>query len=83
MNAHTRLLEKPNKILETMVQVKARRMMGLRPKRSDALPQAMPVRHWEREKVADMRPAHFATLSSRTWKDWIISGCGWVSKSRT
>jgi len=67
-------LEKPNSTLVTIVQVRASKIIGFLPKRSDALPHAMPVRHCESENTADIRPAHFATWSVGTLKDWIISG---------
>jgi hypothetical protein len=45
MKAHSKFLEKPNKTLDTIVQVNARRIIGFRPNRSEALPHAMPVKH--------------------------------------
>lgn len=54
-------LENPNMRVVIMTRVKASRIIGLRPKRSEALPHTMAVRHCEREKQADSQPEYFAT----------------------
>ena len=66
--------EKPKQRLASMVQTMLVRMMGFRPNRSEARPQAMPVRLWLKAKTADVMPAHFATSALGTWNDSIISG---------
>lgn len=72
--AHARFREKPKQRLASMVQTMLVRMMGFRPKLSEARPQAMPVRDWLKAKTADVMPAHFATSGLGTLKDSIISG---------
>lgn len=72
--ANHRFREKPKQRLASMVQDMLVRMMGFRPNRSEARPQAMPVRHWLKAKTADVIPAHFATSGLGTLKDSIISG---------
>lgn len=72
--AQSSVLEKPKRMLDVMVQIKATRMVGFRPYRSDARPHQIPVRLWDNEKMADVVPAHWATLSVGTLNDSIISG---------
>ena len=74
MNAHIRDLEKPKSTLDIIVQVRAPTIIGFRPHLSEARPHAMPVRHCESEKIADIIPAYLATLSSGMLKDLTISG---------
>lgn len=69
-----RLVDIPQNKVENMVQVSAVKMAGLRPNRSEALPQMIAVTHWEREKTADVMPAHCATSFFSTPKLSIISG---------
>jgi hypothetical protein len=61
MIAQARVLEKPKSMNEHIVHVRAMRITGFRPNLSDARPQGIPVRHWEREKTAEVMPAHLAT----------------------
>jgi hypothetical protein len=78
--AHGSDVEKPKRMLVVMVHIKPARMAGLRPNRSDIRPQMTPVRHWLREKTAEVMPAQYATLVLGTSKLSIISGCGdWFS----
>ena len=49
--------EKPKRRLAVMVQIMPTMMTGFRPNRSEALPQAIPVTHWLREKTAEVMPA--------------------------
>jgi hypothetical protein len=72
--AASRVFEKPNRRLEVMVQTRPAKMVGLRPKRSAALPHRMPVSDCDSEKMADVVPAHWAILSVGTSNDSIISG---------
>ena len=72
--AHPRFSEKPKQRLASIVQTMLSRIMGFRPNRSEARPQAMPVRHWLKEKTAEVTPAHFATSVLGTLNDSIISG---------
>ena len=81
-NAHTRFFEKPNNMLESIVQVNATRMMGFRPKRSEARPQAMPVKHWEKEKVADRQAGPFRDLVIWDVKRLNHFGLGRVSERK-
>ncbi len=73
-SAQRRVFEKPNSTLEIMVQNKDIRMVSFRPNRSDAWPHQMPVRDCDREKMADVVPAHCAILSVGTLNDSISSG---------
>jgi hypothetical protein len=66
--------------LEIIVQVRPIKIEGFRPNLSDALPQSIAVVHCEREKTAEVMPAHFATSFLFTPKLSIISGCRNVSK---
>ena len=77
--AHARFREKPKKRLAVMVHNMPSMMTGFRPNLSEALPHAIPVKHWLREKVAERRPAHFATSFLGTLKLSIISGCIFIS----
>jgi hypothetical protein len=69
-----RLVDMPHNKLENMVHVRPIKIAGFRPNLSDALPQSTAVRHCEREKTADVMPAHFATFLLSTPKLSIISG---------
>lgn len=64
----------PQISVQTMVQVKPIRMVGFLPNLSDALPQSTAVKHCDREKTADVRPAHFGTFFLSMPKLSIISG---------
>ena len=66
-------VEKPQSSVVTKVLKSERRIVGLRPKRSLACPQAMPVKHWARLNTLIASPAHLATEAEGTKKD-IISG---------
>ncbi len=68
------LVEKPQTKLVIMVLVSPSNITGFLPNLSEARPQAMPVKHWENEKTADVIPAHFATSFLGTLKLSIISG---------
>lgn len=69
-----RVVDMPHNKLENMVQVRPIKIAGFRPNLSDALPHITAVRHCEREKTADVMPAHFATFSLSIPKLSIISG---------
>jgi hypothetical protein len=69
-----RVVDIPHNKLENMVQVRPIKIEGLRPNLSDALPQRIAVAHCEREKTADVMPAHFATFFLSIPKLSIISG---------
>lgn len=74
MMAIGRLLDRPQNMLVNMVTVRPTKITGLRPRRSDARPQAIAVQHCASEKTALVIPAQYATSSLRTLKDSIISG---------
>jgi len=78
-----RLVDIPHIKVESIVQVRPIKIAGFRPNLSDALPQSTAVRHCEREKTAEVIPAHFATFFLSIPKLSIISGCGMVSKLHT
>lgn len=69
-----RLVENPHSKLVTIVFVRPTRITDLRPNRSLARPQGIPVRHWQILNIATAMPAHFAISVSGTPKDSIISG---------
>jgi hypothetical protein len=69
-----KLVDIPQIRKQIMVLNKPRRMMGFRPKRSDARPHGTAVILCDMEKTAPVRPAHFATWSLSTPKLRIISG---------
>ena len=69
-----RLVENPQTSIMVIVLTRPSRIMGLRPKRSEAAPQAMLVKPWQMQKMAVVRPAHQAMLFTGTPKDSIISG---------
>jgi hypothetical protein len=75
-----RVVDIPQINVEIMVQVRPTKIAGFRPNISDALPQRIAVVHCEREKTAEVMPAHFATSFFFTPKLSIISGCENVSK---
>lgn len=73
--AHSREVEKPKRRLVLIMHVIAQSMTGFLPKRSDARPQAMAKRAWERENEADVTPTHLATsLLETLLKPSTISG---------
>lgn len=72
--AMARLVDMPQTTKPTMVLQRPQMRMGLRPKRSAALPQGTAEAAWAREKVAAVRPAHLATWFCSTPKSAIISG---------
>jgi hypothetical protein len=72
--AMVRLVDMPHSKKQTMVLARPQRMMGLRPKVSEALPQATAVTLCEMEKMAPVKPAHLATSFLSTPKLAIISG---------
>lgn len=65
-----------------MVHVKPNRIVGFRPKTSEALPQMIAVVHCAREKTADVIPAQLPTFFLGTPKLSIISGCHVMSAER-
>jgi len=67
-------VDNPHNNIVTIVFMRPIRIMGLRPKRSEAVPQAMPVSDWQSEKMAEVRPAQRAMSFSGMPKDSIISG---------
>jgi hypothetical protein len=69
-----KLVEKPQINIVTSVLHRPMRIMGFRPKRSEAAPQGMPVKPWHMEKMAEVRPAQRAMSSSGTPNHSIISG---------
>ncbi len=77
-----RVVDTPQINVEIMVQVRPTKIAGFRPNMSDALPQRIAVVHCEREKTAEVMPAHFATSFFFTPKLSIISGCENVSVLR-
>jgi hypothetical protein len=70
-----RFVDKPHTTLKIKVHVSPTSIVGFRPNLSEALPQSIAVRHCEREKTADVIPAHLATSFFDTPKLSIISGC--------
>lgn len=72
--AMVRLVDRPHKMKQIMVLVIPRRMIGLRPNRSDALPQGTAAMLCATEKMDPVKPAHFATSFFGTPKFLIISG---------
>jgi hypothetical protein len=77
-----RVVDIPQIKVEIMVQLRPIKIAGFRPNMSDALPQRTAVVHCEREKTAEVMPAHFATSFFFMPKLSIISGCEYVSKLR-
>lgn len=69
-----RLVDIPHVMKHNIVLTRPIRMVGLRPKLSDAHPQGTAVMLWQTENVAPTKPAHRATLSFSTPKLLIISG---------
>lgn len=69
-----RLVEKPHMSIMTMVLIRPINMIGFRPNLSDAAPHGMPVKPWQKENVADVRPAQRAISFSGMPKYSIISG---------
>ncbi len=69
-----RLVDMPQAMKHTIVHMSPRSMVGFRPMRSDAHPQATAVVLWDIEKTAAVSPAHLATSSLATPKLFIISG---------
>jgi hypothetical protein len=67
-------VENPHMSVVTMVLLRPTRTTVFRPYRSDAAPQGIPVRAWETEKMAEVRPAQRAISFSGTPKLSIISG---------
>ena len=72
--AMARLVDTPQTRKQSMVQIRPTRMMGFRPKRSEARPQGTAVTLWDKEKTAPVRPAQKGTSSSTTPKLATISG---------
>ena len=72
--AIVRLVDRPHTTKQIMVLVRPIRMIGLRPNRSDALPQGTADMLWATEKMLPVKPAHFATSFLGTPKLLIISG---------
>jgi len=66
VNAIGREVLNPHNSEVTIVLSRPNRMMYLRPKRSLAVPQAIAVRHWEREYMAEVAPAQKAISGSGT-----------------
>ena len=75
MIAIGRLVDMPHSKVHIMVHVKPNKMTGFRPNISEALPQMIAVEDCDKEKAADVIPAHLATFSSLTPNPSIISGC--------
>lgn len=69
-----RLVDMPQARKQIMVLMRPIKMMGLRPILSEALPHGTAVMLCETEKMAPVRPAHFATSFLSTPKLLIISG---------
>lgn len=69
-----RLVDMPHTTKVIIVLSKPAIRTGFRPKRSDAFPQGTAVMLWDREKTAEVSPAHCATLFCSTPKPRIISG---------
>lgn len=69
-----RFVDKPHIKLNNNVHMSPINMAGFLPNLSEALPQSTAVRHCEREKTADVMPAHLATSLFFTPKLSIISG---------
>lgn len=67
-------VEKPKSSIVNMVLMSPIRMIGFRPKRSEAAPQGMPVTACDMEKMAEVKPAQRAMSVSGTPNDSIISG---------
>lgn len=72
--AVARLVLKPKSRLMSIVFTSPAISVIFLPYLSDALPQAMLVRHWQSENIAEVRPAHLAMSFSGTPKLSIISG---------
>lgn len=72
--AITRLVEKPKRILDTIVHVRAIIIIGFLPNLSDARPHEIPTKACDNEKTSESNPAYLATEFVGTPKDFIISG---------
>lgn len=72
--ANGKLLLNPQSKLISMVEVKPRRMAGLRPYRSEKRPHGIPIKAWKSEKTAAHMPAHFPTSFCGIPNDSTISG---------
>lgn len=67
--------ENPNTREKTMVDVRPRRIVYLRPMRSENVPQGTAMMHWQAATTAEEIPTHFAISFLRTPTLSIISGC--------
>jgi hypothetical protein len=74
MMAMGRLVDTPHIKKQIMVDRRPMMMVHFRPIESEARPQGTAVRLWEKEKTAEVMPAHFATWLSSIPKLLIISG---------
>lgn len=69
-----KLVDMPQMTKHIIVDIRPTMRVGFLPYRSAALPQGTAVALWEREKTAEVRPAHLATSFCFTPKLLIISG---------
>lgn len=69
-----KFVDRPHTKLKMSVHVSPVNIVGFRPNLSEALPQSTAVRHCEREKTAEVIPAHLATSLFFTPKLSTISG---------
>jgi hypothetical protein len=72
--AAARVVDMPHSMKHIMVVNRPMSMVVFLPMRSDAQPQKMAVELCDMEKVAPIRPAHFAISSFLIPKLWTISG---------
>jgi hypothetical protein len=67
-------VDKPQNMVDNIVKESPAKIAGFLPKVSDALPHRIAVKHWDKEKTADVIPLYFATSAFGIPKLSIISG---------